>query len=543
MIAIFLLAVVIGLIVFFGQLSLRLAVAAVIVTNAVMLLVSPYINDFMYRFFYDMRWISLEELEAETPASAAVIREVTDEYDYRVPKLAILHDDNPTAFTYGSGRFNARVFLSEGCFRYLDDEEIASVVAHELGHITSRDFITMTLANTLVQILYLIAVRLLRLGLWARNIRDPYIVLAAFGALTYIFYYVSEYAVLYLSRVREYAADEFAAEYTNPDSMSIALVKVAYGILETEDSPELAKATKNIGLMAVNECKEEGMLYKGAKASRDRSLLDRSFLFDLKNPWATMIELRSTHPLTGKRIKRLSEMPGATVFDFEAIERDHPVDRSRMRREFLTDLAVLKVPGFLSIVVPLGYLGLAVVGLFPLSLLAAAGLFLLLRGVGSLLKTRYAHPGSDDEEKTTLIELMADPYASPVRGQVAELTGEIVGKVPAGRRWARNTMLQDSTGLIPLQYRSRLPIIGDFLWALRTVPGLIGSDVRARGWFYRGQGPRMSLSTLETADSTHTAGFTFIGYFSGGCSSCFAASDCSAVALSSACRRCPFNLP
>jgi len=156
----------------------------------------------------NMSWVSLEELDARSPESAAVIREITDEYGYSTPKLGIVHDNNPTAFTYGSGRFNARVFVSDGLFEYLEDEEVASVVAHEMGHITSRDFIIMTLANTIVQILYLVAVRMIRIGLQARDIKDPKALIAAFGIVTLVFYFISDYVVLYLSRVREYAADD-----------------------------------------------------------------------------------------------------------------------------------------------------------------------------------------------------------------------------------------------------------------------------------------------------------------------------------------------
>lgn len=493
--------------VFFGELSLGLAVVLVLVINGVMLLVGPFINDLIYRFFYDMTWVSLEELEARSPESAAVVREITDEYGYSTPKLGVIHDNNPTAFTYGSGRFNARVFVSEGLFEYLDDEEVASVVAHEMGHITSRDFITMTLANTVVQILYLVAVRMIRVGLQARGIRDPKALIAAFGVLTFLFYLISDYAVLYLSRVREYAADEFAAGYTDPDSMSLALVKVAYGILETKGDSDLAKSTKNLGLMAVDESDTEGMMYKSSQEQGRRELLERSFLFDLKNPWATLVELKSTHPLTGKRIRALSRMDGASEFDFEAIEREYPVDRSRMRRKFLREFAVFKLSSYVGALAAIGYVLAGLFGPIGVSILGALGVFAVMLGLGSLLKTVYAYPAPGEGDATgTLLERMADPFASPVAGTYIDLTGEIIGKIPAGRKFARHVMLRDRTGLVPLLYRSRLPLIGDLLWAWRTVPGLIGEQATATGWFYRGMGPRVALDTLETPDGTHNAG-------------------------------------
>jgi Zn-dependent protease with chaperone function len=295
-----------------------------------------------------MEWISLAELRERSPQSTAVIETVTDEYGYDTPKLGYIEDSNPNAFTYGTARFNGRIVLTEGCFEFLDDGETASVVAHELGHITSRDFIIMTLANTIVQILYLVAIHSWRFGAHSGSNKDNQANKILFGVaiLSYILWFVGEYMMLYLilvavssyryspprggesfrfvpatsiSRVREYAADRFAAEYTHPDQISSALVKIAYGIVMSEDNPELSKATRNIGIMNVEPSKNDGMMYHNATQSDDPDLLLRAFLFDLKNPWAKLLELNSTHPLTGKRVRTLSQVQGAQRFDFEDI--------------------------------------------------------------------------------------------------------------------------------------------------------------------------------------------------------------------------------
>ncbi|MHA2216268.1 MAG: M48 family metalloprotease, partial [Candidatus Hodarchaeales archaeon] len=59
-------------------------------------------------------------------------------------------------------------------------------------------------------------------------------IVAAIGA--FIAYMISQYIVLFLSRVREYYADSFSAEATGqPGALSRALVKIAYGMVK-EDS-------------------------------------------------------------------------------------------------------------------------------------------------------------------------------------------------------------------------------------------------------------------------------------------------------------------
>jgi Zn-dependent protease with chaperone function len=511
----FVFVVVVGLMLAFGTVSLPIAIALVVLFNFGMLLVSPRINDFVYRYLYDMEWVDLEAFRERSPASARVIEDVTAEYGYDTPKLGLIQDRNPNAFTYGSARFNARVVLTEGCFEYLDDEEVSSVVAHELGHVTSRDFIIMTLANTLVQVLYLVAIYAWRFGAatgsgsgGGRNRAAP--ILFGVAVLSYVLWFFGEYIVLYLSRVREYAADSFAGEKTHPDALSSALVKIAYGIVTSEDSPELAKATRNIGIMDVANSRDDGLVYHNVRqAGGDEDLLLRSFLYDLKNPWARVLELNSTHPLTGKRVRALSGMDGARRFDFDDILSRFAIDRGRMYRGFFRDVGMLALPGLLAAGYPLFYLGAVLAEAVAFSWFWLAGGWLAAFGVGQVALALYKYP-RDASEPTTVIEALADPYASPVRGRPVELDGELIGRGQAGYRFSEDLMFQDRTGLMYLKYESWLPLLGNFLFALRRVPELIGEDVEVEGWFLRGTGPWVGMRRLRHGDET-VRGFIHYG--------------------------------
>lgn len=123
-----------------------------VLINFIIWLVSPRISDIIYRFFYDVEWYELEELREKSPEAVQVIEETCEQYDFSAPKLGVIPDDNPNAFTYGSGRFNSRVIATQGLFKYLDGNEAGSVYVHEMGHVVHRDFIVMTVANTLVQL-------------------------------------------------------------------------------------------------------------------------------------------------------------------------------------------------------------------------------------------------------------------------------------------------------------------------------------------------------------------------------------------------------
>ncbi|MEN9218560.1 MAG: M48 family metalloprotease [Gloeomargarita sp. DG_2_bins_126] len=136
-------------------LGLLAAIISTVLFNGVVFFLSPYVMDWVQQGLYQTRWVSLVDIERQSRASARIIRQVCADKGLKTPKLGIINDQNPTAFTYGSLPNTARVVVSQGLFTYLADEEAAAVYAHELGHVVHWDFAVMTLAQTLVQISYL----------------------------------------------------------------------------------------------------------------------------------------------------------------------------------------------------------------------------------------------------------------------------------------------------------------------------------------------------------------------------------------------------
>lgn len=509
-------AVVVGFMYAAGVVNFTAAVIAIVVINLVMWLVGPWFSDWQYRFFYDMRWIDMDALREKSPAAADTIEAVTQEYGFDTPKLGIIDDGNPNAFTYGSGRWNARIIATEGIFEYLDDDEVAAVYAHELGHITNRDFIVMTIANTLVQLLYIIAIRAYRTALQSdSNSRGRgQAMLLGVAVMSYLFFIIGQYVERYLSRIREYYADAFAARHTDPNLLATALMKIAYGIVLTEDSKELTKATQTLGVMNFNQAEDKGMIYHNTKDAETQHALEQSFLFDLKNPWARLLELTSTHPLTGKRIKTLCSMTKTPVFDFDKIERQYQVDTGHLRKQFLKDLAMLHLPktGFIGV---LGLYGLAYTSAaIPAAHLQAVGGALLALGLGMIARNRYRYPG-DPPEQSTVLDLMTDVYASPVRGAPVQLDGEIVGRGQAGYAFSEDMMFKDDTGLMYLQYESWLGGLGNMLFAWRGINDYLGNDVALRGWYFRGLMPHVGLRRIASDTDETTSALPYLGLAGG----------------------------
>jgi Zn-dependent protease with chaperone function len=482
--------------------GLSIALPITLIFNIAAFFLSPYLMDLTQNWLYDTRWVSLAEIESLSPETAKVIQKVCQHKKLKQPRLGIIDDQNPTAFTYGSLPNSARLVVSQGLFTYLDDEEIATVYAHELGHIVHWDFAVMTLASTLVQITYLIYTTAQRMGRSGGNkVKDA---VGTVAAVAYLFYIAGTYLLLYLSRTREYFADHFAAETTgNPNALSRALVKIAYGILEegqraTEPS-RLLEGTRALGIYDAKAATSTGTAYR---ISSEPEKIGRVFLWDMFNPWGWWMELNSTHPLTGKRVRALStyaEQLGLDVeFDMGRIvgEGNH-LSKRRLYGNFVFDLLLYSAET-LGLAVGLA-IGIALYAVNPMMMVACP---LIALGVGILLKTLVMFPNYEQAEPLDVLTLMSDPYASPLRGQPAKLQGELIGRGDAGYTFGSDLKLQDRTGMIYLRYASRFGPIGNFLFGMKRVKSLIGMDVSALGWFRRGVAPWMDLIQLESDSGT-----------------------------------------
>jgi Zn-dependent protease with chaperone function len=483
-----------------------IAVAITLVFNTAMFFLSPFLMDLTQNWLYKTRWVDMSEIEIKSPETARVIRRVCQQKNLKIPKVGIIDDENPTAFTYGSLPNTARLVVSQGLFTYLDDEEIATVYAHELGHIVHWDFAVMTVASTLVQICYLVytTARALGRGGGSSKVKDA---AQSAAMVAYVFYLVGTYLVLYLSRTREYFADHFAAETTgNPNALSRALVKIAYGILEegsrSQEPSRLIEGTRALGIYDPKAAASTGTAYRIASSPEK---IGRVFLWDMFNPWGWWMELNSTHPLTGKRVRALStyaeQLGLPTEFDMgKVIGEGKNLSKSKLYGSFFLDLVLYgaETIGFFA--------GLVIFFILAASHTAATGMAMGLPfvglGIGVIVKAFIMYPNYNQAPATDVLTLMSDPYASPLRGQPAKLEGTLIGRGDAGYKFGSDLKIQDRSGMLYLHYASRFGPIGNFLFGMKRVNSLIGADVKSVGWFRRGVAPWMDLIQLESENGT-----------------------------------------
>lgn len=517
--------------------ALGIGVAVTMLWSLIVWLISPVIMDLVQSWIYKARNISIEELGRERPAVATFVSEVCRRHNIKVPRLKLIEDQTPQAYCYGSYANNARLVVTRGILHYLDDEEVKAVYGHELGHIVHRDFIVMTVAATLLQILW-------NMYVVCKNVRGKNnsrpLILVALVALA--FFWVGQFMLLFLSRTREYYADQFsAAETGNPNSLSLALIKIAYGITSQTPTPfsqKLLGGTRALGISDPKSASGTGFAYRamsgsvaaqnpvyggGAQAAAAAAempvtldgvrRIEKVMLFDLYNPWATVSELGSTHPLTGKRIRALGEQATAkgkpALLSFERIDASgQALDMGRMYSTFFFEVAIYFMPHILGALFLMAGIGFTATGNSELGA-ASFGMVIFGVGLGMTIKGFYRFGSLGDPAPTTVIELMSDPYASPLKGRPVRVQGTVIGRLDAGSRISEDVMIEDPTGgLMAINYESPFGFFGNWWFGVRRVGKLIQQRVQVTGWFRRSVSQQIDLKRMQTESGEQISSWT-----------------------------------
>jgi heat shock protein HtpX len=145
-----------------------------------------------------------------------------------MPRVFIIDNPQPNAFATGRNPSNAAVAVNTGLMEFLNEEELAGVVAHELAHIKNRDTLVMTLTATVAGAISMLAQYSVYFGRHRDNNHGPgpiasvvLMIAAPFAAMM---------VQMAISRTREYAADNLGARIVGePMWLASALVKIENG--------------------------------------------------------------------------------------------------------------------------------------------------------------------------------------------------------------------------------------------------------------------------------------------------------------------------
>src|SRR5215467_15421803 len=170
-----------------------------------------------------------EVTQSEAPELYEIVRNLAHRAEIPMPKVYIIPEEVPNAFATGRNPQHAAVAVTQGIMRALNREELAAVLAHELGHVQNRDTLIMTVAATLAGALSHLA----NMAMWGamlggRSSNDDeggHPIAALLGVL--IAPFVAMLIQMAISRSREFLADEHGARLSgNPLALASALQKI-----------------------------------------------------------------------------------------------------------------------------------------------------------------------------------------------------------------------------------------------------------------------------------------------------------------------------
>ena len=221
--------------------------------------------------------------EADAPGLFDLVRQLALRGGLPMPRIYLVPQEQPNAFATGRNPEHAAVAVTEGLLTLVSPDELAGVLAHEMGHIKNRDILVQTVASVVAGAITSMA-NMLQWGAifgMGRSSDEEGGGGGAFGAI--LMAILAPLAAMLIqiaiSRSREYLADETGARLAgNPLPLAGALKKLD-DFAHARPMPGANPATESMFIVS---------------------------------PFAGggVAGLFSTHPPTEERIRRLRAMAG-----------------------------------------------------------------------------------------------------------------------------------------------------------------------------------------------------------------------------------------
>lgn len=476
------------------------SIGIIVLSILFLFFISPLLTDLTMKWFYKANF------KKEIPLYLQeFIKEKCKKYKINYPKIGYIDDGNPNSFTYGFTKKSARIILTQGIFDLLNEEEIKAVVAHEFGHIVHCDMAFMTILQIIPLFFYAIFDTFYKSNIFSRPSIDEefgmvgnafmYIICTImFNILriiiciiSYTLYIICHYIILFLSRTREYYADNFSIEETkNPTALAEALVKIGFGLTTHERNNKLNVSQNNVlGICDISSskslvisCYENGTISKGK--------IKQAMKWEIWNPWAKLYELTSTHPLISKRLLCISNIcpkyNQEEYIKFDLVKKESYID------DFLLEV-FLDIMPLITIIITL------------ISMIIFKNKIFVL-GMGGVVFSiimfilHFKSYKNKNFNRINISNLLGIVKVSKVSSVPCELEGNIIGKGNPGHIFNEDFVIKDSTGIMFLDYNQPLFII-DKIFALFKSKEYINKKVIIRGWYRREYIPYIEIKEME----------------------------------------------
>jgi heat shock protein HtpX len=211
-----------------GQMGMVVA----FVVAAAMNLLAYWNSDKMVLSMYGAREVD----KRAAPELYGLVRQLAADAGLPTPKVFIMDNPQPNAFATGRNPEHAAVAVTTGLLERLNRDELAGVLAHELGHIKHRDTLTMTITATLAGAISMLA----NFGFYFSGGNRNNQGIGPIGSLMLVILAPIAAALVQfgISRGREYEADRIGAEISGrPLSLASALRKISSAAEQIPNPP------------------------------------------------------------------------------------------------------------------------------------------------------------------------------------------------------------------------------------------------------------------------------------------------------------------
>lgn len=281
------------------------------VLASVMMFIQYMIGPKMVEWSMGVRYVS----EQEYPALHRMVFELARDARIPKPRIGIANMPIPNAFAFGRWASDGRVCVTEGIMKLLDEKELRAVLGHEMSHLKHKDVAVITMISVIPMICWYLAWNQLFSG--GRDRGNNVLI----GIAAFVVYMITNLLVLYVSRIREYYADEGAVKLGNqPHYLASALYKLVYGSAKVPK--ESLKQVEGMKAFFANDPSRAGNdLRELSQIDIDGSgTIDINELMALRTrpvkvkTTDKILEMLSTHPNMLKRIQRLSSLQGISAY-------------------------------------------------------------------------------------------------------------------------------------------------------------------------------------------------------------------------------------
>jgi len=272
---------------------------------SVMMFIQYMIGPAMVEWSMGVRYLS----EQEAPALHRMVAELAKQAGIPKPRVGIAKIPIPNAFAFGRWASDGRVCVTEGIMNLLNEKELRAVLGHEISHLKHKDVAVITMISVIPMVCWYFAWNFMFSG--GRD-RGNNVLL---GLVAFAVYLITNLLVLYVSRIREYYADEGAVKLGNgPHYLASALYKLVYGSARVpKDSLKQIEGMK--AFFASDPSRAGYEIRELSQIDLDGSgTIDANELMMLRTKpikvktTDKILEMLSTHPNMLKRIQRLSSL-------------------------------------------------------------------------------------------------------------------------------------------------------------------------------------------------------------------------------------------